>query len=89
MAREKSPPAEEKQPARERGPDPREFIGSAGVAELLQVVRQTALATHPLVRDFDQSQDPQKEQALRRLVHGEQKNHADFRNRVAFLLARR
>jgi hypothetical protein len=89
MAKEKAPPAEGKQPAKEHRVDLREFIQSTGVPELLQIVRQTALATHPLVRDFDQSQDPLKEQTLRRLVHREQKNHADFRNRLTFLLARR
>jgi hypothetical protein len=89
MAKEKKPPAEEKPQPAESAPDPREFIRSAGVPELLQVVRQTALLAHPLVRDFEKSQDPQKEQTLRQLVYREQKNHADFRNRLSSLLPRK
>jgi hypothetical protein len=62
--------------------DLRDFLAKASAPELLDLARQTALAAHPLVKEYDNAQ----EQALRKLIHLEQKKHADFRNRLATLL---
>jgi hypothetical protein len=88
-AKEKKPSSEAKPEAIEPAVSSKEWIQQAAVQELLQVVRQTALAVHPLVREFEKSAEPLKEQALRQLTYREQKNHADFRNRLASLLTRK
>ena len=67
---------------KDAGIDVRDFLAKASAPELLDLARQTALVAHPLVKEYDNAQ----EQALRRLLHLEQKKHADFRNRLATLL---
>jgi len=83
---------EGKMHTQEQKVDTREFIQKADIPELLQIARQTGLASHPLVRSFDNPGAPafyQKGDDLRRLMHREQKNHADFRNKVVYLLMRK
>jgi hypothetical protein len=67
---------------KDAGIDLRDLLAKASAAELLDLARQTALAAHPLVKGYDSAQ----EQVLRKLIHLEQKKHADFRNRLATLM---
>jgi hypothetical protein len=67
---------------KDAGIDLRDFLARASAPELLDLARQTALAALPLVKEYENA----KEQALRKLIHLEQKKHADFRNRLATLV---
>ena len=85
-------PDEGKKQPKERKVNLPEFIKKADPAELLALAQQTALVNHPLVRNFNDASAPafyQKAEDLRRLLNIEQKKHADFRNRVVFLIARK
>jgi hypothetical protein len=88
MAKEAKAPPKAASP-KEAPVDLRDFLSKASAPELLELAKNTGLVGHPLVKDYENPQAPDsyhKEQALRKLVHLEQKKHADFRNRLTSLV---
>ncbi|HZY85029.1 MAG TPA: hypothetical protein VFE78_09375 [Gemmataceae bacterium] len=83
-------PADQKAHGKEEAVNLKEFIQGAEPQQLLQIARQTTLAHEHLVRNFESDGSPTeaKTDGLRKLLHRQQKNHADLRHVLTTLVKR-
>jgi hypothetical protein len=83
-------PADQKAQGKEEAANLKAFIQGAEPQQLLQVARQTTLAHEHLVRNFESDGSPAEAKAdgLRKLLHRQQKNHADLRQVLTNLVKR-
>jgi hypothetical protein len=83
-------PADQKAQGKEEAAHLKSFIQGAEPQQLLQIARQTTLAHEHLVRNFESDGSPTeaKAEGLRKLLHRQQKNHADLRQVLTNLVKR-